>query len=198
MKKANKIILLICLVISITIISSKDGYVKKPSRLESAISGLSGLSIIISAYRWLLQDIPSIYPVLKSPLGRGYIVSYFGWRKDPFTNKLVEHNGIDIANLVGTPVIATAQGIVKDVGRDNNGLGIYVVITHKYGFSTHYHHLSQAFVKPGDFVKKGEKISILANTGLEPGPHVHYEVRINDIPINPYLFTRLDMFYGWN
>ncbi len=182
--------------VSITIISLKDGYTKKPSELKTAINKLSGSSIIVSAYRWLLQDIPSIFPVLKGPLGKGYIVSLFGWRRDPFTNKLVEHNGIDIINLLGTPVIATAQGIVKDAGRDQVRR-IYVVITHKYGFSTHYHHLSQARVEPGNHIKKGQVIGIVGS-GTSMGPYVHYEVRINDIPINPYLFIRLDVFDGWN
>ncbi len=155
---------------------------------------LKGLNTTIEGFKGMLNDMPSIFPVLGSSMGRGYITSHFGWRRDPFTNRLTEHHGVDIVNLIGTPIVATAEGIVKNAQR-GGGRGLFVEIEHKFGYTTQYLHMSAIKVRVGDQVRKGQVIGNLGNTGRSTGPHLHYEVRINKIPIDPSPFTRLDKFW---
>lgn len=129
----------------------------------------------------LLSSTPSIWPA------RGWVTSGFGYRKSPFTGKKEIHKGIDIGTRVGIPVFATADGIVTKVGRDPF-LGNYIVIDHGYGFETRYGHNSRNLVKAGQKVKRWQKIATVGNTGRSTGPHLHYEVRVNDIPVNPFRY----------
>jgi murein DD-endopeptidase MepM/ murein hydrolase activator NlpD len=94
------------------------------------------------------------------------------------------HEGLDISNRVGTPVIAPANGIVSDVGNDN-AVGKVIVIFHGLGITSRYGHLSKVFVKTGQKVKRGDKIAEVGMTGKTTGPHLHYVVTINGVPINP-------------
>jgi len=94
------------------------------------------------------------------------------------------HEGLDISNRVGTPVIAPANGIVSDVGNDN-AVGKCVVIFHGFGMTSRYGHLSKVLVKTGQRVKRGDKIAEVGMTGKTTGPHLHYIVKINGVPINP-------------
>jgi murein DD-endopeptidase MepM/ murein hydrolase activator NlpD len=94
------------------------------------------------------------------------------------------HEGLDISNRVGTTVIAPADGIVSDTGKDYTH-GNVIVISHGFGISSRYNHLSQFFVKPGQKVKRGDKVAEVGTTGKSTGPHLHYEVRVNGIPVNP-------------
>jgi len=126
----------------------------------------------------LLAATPSIWPT------RGWVNSGFGLRISPFTGRWEMHEGIDIANNVGTPVVSTADGIVKFVGR-YGGYGITLIIVHGYGYSTLYGHLSQVRVRPGQRVKRHQVIALMGNTGRSTGPHLHYEIRINDKPVAP-------------
>ncbi len=126
----------------------------------------------------LLASTPSIWPV------KGWITSVFGSRISPFTGLKHAHRGIDIANRVGTPVVATANGRVTKVGRDAN-LGRFVSISHGYGIKTVYGHLSRTFVKAGQRVKRGQKIGALGNTGRSTGSHLHYAVAVNGVFVNP-------------
>lgn len=125
-----------------------------------------------------LAATPSIWPT------RGWVTSTYGDRVSPFTGKPHMHKGLDIANSMGTPVIATANGIVVRAGR-NGGLGKSIVISHGYGVKTTYGHLSQTFVRVGQKVKRGDKIASLGNTGRSTGPHLHYEVSFNGMSVNP-------------
>ncbi len=163
------------------------------TRFGFIVNKLKGLNTSIEGYRGMLNDMPSIFPVLGSSLGRGYITSHFGWRRDPFTTKLTEHHGVDIVNLIGTPIVATAAGIVKNAQR-GGGRGLFVEIDHKFGYTTQYLHMSAIRVRVGDQVRKGQVIGNLGNTGRSTGPHLHYEVRVNGTPIDPSPFTRLDKF----
>ncbi len=130
-----------------------------------------------------LDSTPSILPT------RGiYNVRGFGFRKDPITGKLRMHNGIDIINKTGTPIFAPAVGVVSFTGI-RTGYGKYLIIDHGYGVSTGYGHLDSILVDEGDRVKRGEKIALMGNTGRSIGTHLHYEVRINNVPINPLLFV---------
>ncbi len=126
----------------------------------------------------MLASTPSIWPT------RGWLSSRFGKRISPFTGLPQRHRGIDIANRVGTPVVATADGIVVKVGRDRF-LGRKVIIDHGYGIKTIYGHLSKVVVHVGQKVKRGQKIANMGNTGRSTGPHLHYEVAVNGVKVNP-------------
>ena len=115
---------------------------------------------------------------------KGWLTSYFGTRKSPFTGRRVMHEGLDIAANVGTPVIATADGIVARVGYSPS-YGKEVVIDHGYGYRTIFGHSSKILVKPGQRVKRGDKVALVGNTGRSTGPHLHYELRMNGVPIDP-------------
>jgi murein DD-endopeptidase MepM/ murein hydrolase activator NlpD len=121
---------------------------------------------------------PSIWPV------RGWLTSSFGNRISPFTGGVMMHNGVDIATRMDTPVIAPATGIVSFAGY-HNGLGKLVKINHGYGVQTIYGHLSKFNIEVGHRVKRGDVIAFVGNTGLSTGPHLHYEVVVNNIPVNP-------------
>ena len=126
----------------------------------------------------LLDHTPSILPT------NGYLSCGFGYRIDPFTGTRQLHTGIDLAADIGTPVYATAEGVVCSVGRDV-GLGRVIKINHKHGYLTVYGHLSQIGVKNGQRVKRGDLIGTVGNTGLTTGPHLHYEVHFQGQPKNP-------------
>lgn len=126
----------------------------------------------------LLASTPSIRPV------DGWITSKFGYRKSPFTGERSFHSGLDIANKNGTEVIATANGKVSYAARKSY-FGNLIIIDHGYGKVSKYGHLKKILVKRGQRVKRGEVIALLGNTGQSTGPHVHYEVRINGVPVNP-------------
>lgn len=127
----------------------------------------------------LLASTPSIWP------SRGWVTSNYGERTSPFTGFQHLHKGIDIANRVGTPVLATAEGIVVQAGSDPGGLGKSVRIAHGYGMKTTYGHLSEVLVRTGQRVKRGTKIATMGNTGRSTGPHLHYEVTQNGVSLNP-------------
>ncbi len=130
----------------------------------------------------LIAATPSIWPV------RGYISSGFQWRTNPLTGKREFHKGIDIAGPIGVPVVSTADGIVTRAENNAYGYGKLVEVTHGFGFSTRYAHLNSISVKIGQFVKRGQVIGARGSTGWSTGPHLHYEVRINNKPVNPMNF----------
>jgi len=146
-------------------------------------------------YRLLLERMDKYLKVMKHvPLGKpcqGYISSYYGFRRDPFTGKRAFHAGIDIVGRYGAPVRATADGVVYRVGYQK-GLGRYVKIRHHHGYITVYGHLCKYVVRRGEKVKKGDIIGYLGNTGRSTGPHVHYEIRYWGRPINPLKFIRAE------
>ncbi len=128
--------------------------------------------------RDLLDSTPSIRPAY------GFETSGFGYRISPFTGHKQFHEGLDIANRKGTPVIAPANGLVVFTGR-KGGFGKLIIIDHGHGITTRYGHLGKILVKVGQRVKRGEKIAEIGNTGRSTGPHLHYEVRLNGVPVNP-------------
>ncbi len=131
----------------------------------------------------MLQSIPAIRPLKNM----SSISSGFGMRYHPILKTLRRHTGIDIAAPRGTPIYATADGIVsrEDGG---SGYGITVIINHGYSYKTLYAHLSKKAVKPGQRVTRGQVIGYVGNTGLSFGSHLHYEVIKNGIPVNPVHF----------
>ena len=94
------------------------------------------------------------------------------------------HEGMDISNRVGTPVITPADGIISDIGNDWV-LGKIIVISHRFGMTTRYAHLNKVLVRVGQKVRRGEKIAAIGMSGKTTGPHLHYEVRLDGIPVNP-------------
>lgn len=114
----------------------------------------------------------------------GPISSEFGIRNDPLTGEVKEHNGIDIAVVIGTPVCSTANGVVTEA-RNSPSFGNVVKLRHSDGFVTIYAHNSQLTVKEGDYVLKGDVVAYSGNTGYSTGPHLHYEIRKDDTPVNP-------------
>ncbi len=126
----------------------------------------------------LLASTPAIRPT------DGWITSRFCRRKSPFTGLMEFHKGIDIAARKGTKVIATADGIVSFAG--NKGfLGKLIIIDHGHGIVTKYGHNYKLLKKRGETVKRGEIIALIGSSGRTTGPHVHYEVYLNGIPVNP-------------
>jgi len=142
---------------------------------ESSFEALSEYLVNKSV---MLASTPSIWPA------KGWVTSDFGSRISPFTGRPQQHSGMDIANRVGTPVSASADGIVVKVGRDTS-LGKFVEISHGYGIKTVYGHLSETFVRVGQRTKRGEKIAAMGNTGRSTGPHVHYAVSVNGLNVDP-------------
>jgi len=118
------------------------------------------------------------------PIGEGWISSLFGMRNDPFTGRRAFHSGIDFAGAPKSAVQAVAGGVVTDAG-DRYGYGNLVEINHGNGYVTRYGHNSKVLVKVGDQVKKGQTVALMGETGRATGPHVHFEVLLNGIVVNP-------------
>ncbi len=114
----------------------------------------------------------------------GYFTSGFGTRRAPFGGKVKMHEGLDIANHPGTPIRATADGVVT-FASTKAGYGQTVILDHGYGLQTWYAHTRKILVKQGQKMRRGDNIALLGNTGRSTGPHCHYEVRVNGIPVDP-------------
>jgi len=132
-----------------------------------------------------LSSVPGICPMRRSDYFR--ISDYFGGRFHPVYGVYKSHTGIDYAALPGAPVYATGDGVVIATGWDN-GYGIRVLIDHGFGYSTIYAHLQRFVVRVGDKIKRGKLIGFVGNTGVSTGPHLHYEVRKNNDPVNPIYY----------
>jgi murein DD-endopeptidase MepM/ murein hydrolase activator NlpD len=128
--------------------------------------------------RSLYASTPLVWPV------RGWVTSPFGKRTSPFSGIRTFHEGLDIAAQTGTPVVAPADGVVIKAGF-STGYGNMVEISHGYGIRTVFGHNSRLNVKVGQQVKRGDVISYAGDTGSSTGPHLHYEVRLNGLPVNP-------------
>jgi murein DD-endopeptidase MepM/ murein hydrolase activator NlpD len=133
-----------------------------------------------------LANAPSLWPVV------GPVTSSFGEREDPFNGEGAFHAGIDISAHFGDPIHATADGTVETAGRAS-GYGREVVIDHGYGVKTLYGHLSGFAVTDGQQVTRGQVIGYVGTSGRSTGPHLHYEVRIRNTPVNPHKYLRETM-----
>ncbi len=133
------------------------------------------------AYQWQAHTQPSLWPV------NGLLRSSFGGRSDPFSGEGTFHTGIDLAAPTGTPVHATADGVVESAGW-SGAYGKLVVIDHGNGLETYYAHLSQCLSIPGQEVHRGQVIALSGGTGRATAPHMHYEVRLHGTPVNPYKY----------
>ena len=126
--------------------------------------------------------IPSVQPVQKL-----LFTSNFGIRSDPFRGTAAMHAGVDIPGPTGTPIYATADGMISHAARQG-GYGNMVEINHGKGISTRYGHLSKILVADGARVTRGQLIALMGSTGRSTGPHLHYEVRIDGHAVNPIPF----------
>ncbi len=135
----------------------------------------------------LYDALPAIKPA-NGPIG-----DRFGMRKHPILKIWRMHEGIDILVNTGSPVYAAGAGVVSFVGR-RGGYGRVVIINHGFGYTTLYAHLKKWLVRKGQHVKRGDKIALSGDSGrLSTGPHLHYEVRHNGIPLNPINFIYDDV-----
>jgi murein DD-endopeptidase MepM/ murein hydrolase activator NlpD len=147
---------------------------------KTAIASISQteLNNFLKEQKSILTRTPSIRPT------DGWYTSRFGYRNSPFTNQKEFHKGLDIATRIGTSIIAPADGLVIRVGREGN-FGKMITINHGYHLKTRYGHLSKFRIKKGQYVKRGQIIGEVGNTGRCTGPHLHYEVLLHGVPVNP-------------
>jgi murein DD-endopeptidase MepM/ murein hydrolase activator NlpD len=151
------------------------------SRSNRLDGSLEELDRVFQDRARLLAATPNTMPT------QGWFSHGFGWRKDPFTGQRQFHRGIDIVNHTGTPVRATADGIVSRAMRVSD-YGKTLDLSHGFGYVTRYAHLSEILVRPGQKVRRGEVIGRIGSTGRSTGPHLHYEVFRDSRRVNPWKY----------
>ena len=162
----------------------------------SALTGAATVGISLGMTRnattsdWArASSSPSLWPV------EGQVTGSFGERIDPFNGEGAFHSGVDISSAYGHPVIASADGVVTFADL-LGGYGKAIMIDHGHGISTRYGHLSGFAVTSGQEVHRGDTIGYVGLSGRSTGPHLHYEVRINDTPVNPYKYLRMTVAHS--
>jgi murein DD-endopeptidase MepM/ murein hydrolase activator NlpD len=160
---------------------------------HTALTGAASVGISLGLTRnsttadWIrANSAPNLWPV------EGQITGSFGERIDPFNGEGAFHSGVDISSYVGSPVMAPADGLVT-FADFMGGYGRAVVVDHGHGITTRYGHLSSFAVTAGQHIQRGDTIGYVGLSGRSTGPHLHYEVRINDVPVNPYKYLRLTL-----
>ena len=183
---------------SLLTISDPDGIIdafnkvdKLSSKVQIQYTSFSDLYRKAVDKENLIACKPSIQPI--SPADQYWLTSPFGFRRDPFTGKRTGHHGIDLAGPKGLKIYATGDGVVALTEVSKRGYGNEVLISHGFGYSTRYAHLQKIFVKKGEKVKRGQVIGLLGSTGRSTGPHLHYEVRLDNIPLNPFHYFYEDL-----
>ncbi len=164
-------------------------YALKHTALSGAASvGISlGLTKNSTTADWIrANSAPNLWPV------EGQVTASFGERIDPFNGEGAFHSGVDISANVGSAVIAPADGSIT-FADFLGGYGRAIIVDHGHGISTRYGHLSSFAVTAGQYVHRGDTIGYVGTSGRTTGPHLHYEVRINDVPVNPYKYLRLTL-----
>jgi murein DD-endopeptidase MepM/ murein hydrolase activator NlpD len=158
--------------------------------MENSIEPLAEVNKAVSTFKGLLSDTPTLWPLKGT---RGIITTRFGWTTSPPIHvQGYLHTGLDLAWAVGTPIVATANGEVAQVGYSDD-LGNYIQLNHKYGFKTKYAHLVSTTVRKGQRVNRGDTIGYMGNTGLSTGPHLHYEVRLGSEYVDPMNFLSIEL-----
>jgi murein DD-endopeptidase MepM/ murein hydrolase activator NlpD len=167
-------------------------YTLKDTALSGAAStGISlGLTRNVTPADWLrANSAPNLWPV------EGPVTGSFGERTDPFNGEGAFHSGVDISANYGQPVIAPADGIV--IFADfMGGYGRAIALDHGHGISTRYGHLASFAVTLGQYVHRGDTVGYVGLSGRSTGPHLHYEVRINDTPVNPHKYLRTTLAHA--
>src|SRR5882724_3655004 len=161
------------------------------ARINYQIKSYNEINGFIKNKEQLLACTPAIQPVSNKDLKR--IASGFGYRIDPVYKTTKFHAGLDFAAPQGTPIYATADGVVKMAGFGDGGYGNHVIINHGYGYETLYGHMFKVKVRSGQRVKRGEVIGYVGSTGKSTGPHCHYEVHRNGDPVDPVYYFYNDI-----
>ncbi len=144
-----------------------------------------GLTRNVTTADWIkANSAPNLWPV------EGQVTGSFGERIDPFNGEGAFHSGVDIGSSYGHPIVAPADGVVT-LTDTMGGYGKTIMLFHGNGISTRYGHLSGFAVTTGQHVQRGDVIGYVGESGRSTGPHLHYEVRINDTPVNPYKYLRM-------
>jgi murein DD-endopeptidase MepM/ murein hydrolase activator NlpD len=162
---------------------SVDAFSYLRKNVTAVSMSASGVRLLPAAQLTSLGIVPTLWPVV------GEITGHFGERLDPFSGEGAFHAGLDIASHYGDEVRATADGIVTEVGQ-RAGYGRVVVIDHGFGVTTWYGHLSGFRVQQGMQVKSGDVLGYEGASGRSTGPHLHYEIRIYNTPVNPWRYLR--------
>lgn len=157
------------------------GYLNKSAQIRMESYG--ELKKYVTSQRSLLASKPTTWPV------RGWTTSRFGYRVSPFFEGTTFHQGLDIANEEGSSIKSPADGTVIYNGWQGS-YGRLIVLDHGYGFSTRFGHLDRSIVNIGQRVKRGQVIGFLGNTGRSTAPHLHFEVRMNGVPVNPLKYLK--------
>jgi murein DD-endopeptidase MepM/ murein hydrolase activator NlpD len=168
---------------------SERGHKKLVRMMYRALDNLDGdisvqkdekaeLMRLLDRQKSILASTPSVWPA------RGWVSSGFGYRLSPFTSEKELHRGLDICSRKGAPVIAPADGVVAYVESDP-GYGRTVIINHGYGLNTMYAHLDKVHVKKGQAVRRHQEIAQVGDSGRTTGCHLHYEIHLNGVPVNP-------------
>jgi len=171
--------------------SVKDQLNNLSLRLAYQVKSYDEIDNMVKNKAKLLLAIPSIQPVSNKNLDR--IASGFGYRIDPVYKDRRMHKGLDFTASIGTPIYATADGVVQEAGFSPDGFGNKVLINHGYGYQTLYGHMYKAKAKVGEQVKRGEVIGYVGNSGKSTGPHCHYEVHKNGNAVDPIYYFYNDL-----
>lgn len=142
------------------------------------------IQLFVRANEERMRQTPAGWPV------KGWVSSNYGWRPDPWTRRNEFHDGLDVSAWYGTAIRAAADGTVK-VAERYGGYGKVVVIAHQYGYETYYGHMSRIAVKARAPVKRGDVIGYVGSSGRSTGAHVHYEIRVNNRPVDPWPYLGL-------
>jgi murein DD-endopeptidase MepM/ murein hydrolase activator NlpD len=156
-------------------------YLKIKEVISSIEENINNLDQYLLDKASFLHSTPTLLPA------QGWITSYFGQRISPYSGKLKMHEGIDVGAPYGTSIVSPADGVVTFSG-EKAGFGKFVQVDHGYGIETIYAHSQALFVKSGEKIKRGSKLAAVGNTGHSTGPHLHYEVRVNGIAVDPLYF----------
>lgn len=141
------------------------------------------LMVFLREQKSILASTPSLWPV------QGWVTSNFGARRSPFRSGVEFHKGVDISTRYGKSIVAPADGLIVKSGYEPAD-GNTIRIEHGHGFSTAYLHLSKIAARQGEKVKKGEIIGYVGDSGRSTGPHLHYSVFVNNVPVNPQKYLR--------
>lgn len=161
------------------------------SRLGVQLTSFAAIEEMVKNKEALLSATPAIQPVSNKDLSR--IASGFGYRIDPVYKTTKMHAGLDFAAPQGTPIYATADGVITTSGYSDAGYGNHVIISHGYNYETLYGHMYRIKARRGQRVKRGEVIGWVGNTGKSTGPHLHYEVHKRGNPVDPIYFFYNDL-----
>jgi len=161
------------------------------NRIKTQQQSYDTLQRMVQMKEQMLASIPAIQPVSNKDLS--HVASGFGYRIDPIYKTPKMHTGLDFAAAIGTPIYATADGVVESTGYDDGGYGNHVILNHGYGYGTLYGHMVKIKARNGEHVKRGQVIGWVGSTGKSTGPHCHYEVIRYGTKIDPvhYFFNDL-------